>query len=51
MTFRRLIAIVLAAIVIIALLVALVWIVIDDRCSKAESTTHPKQFVQEVPFK
>lgn len=51
MTFRRLIANLLAGIVLIVLLVVLTWIIIDEGVSKAESIAHPKPFVQEIPFR
>jgi len=51
MTRLRLLANLLVAAVLIAVLVGLVWIAIDERCGKNVSAAHPKPFVQEIPFK
>jgi len=51
MATARAIANLLVAAVLIAVLVGLVWIAIDERCGKNESAASPKRYVQEVPFR
>jgi len=51
MKFFRFVANVIVAAFLIAVLVGLVWITIDERASKNVSAAHPKPFVQEVPFR
>jgi len=52
MRLRRLLANLLAIIVLVVILVGLVWLLIDDKCSRAVSAADPaKPFVQEVKFK
>ena len=49
---RRLLASLLAGIVLVVILIGLVWLLIDDKCSRAVSAADPvKPFVQEVKFK
>ena len=48
----RLLASLLASLVLVVILVGLVWLLIDDKCSRAVSAADPvKPFVQEVKFK
>ena len=52
MKLRRLLSNLLALIVLVAILVGLAWLLIDDKCSRAVSAADPvKPFVQEVKFK
>jgi hypothetical protein len=49
---RRLLANLLALIVLVVILIALAIVLIDDKCSRAVSAADPvKPFVQEVKFK
>ena len=48
---RRLLASLLAGIVLVVILIGLVWLLIDDKCSRAESAADPvKPFEQAIPF-
>jgi F0F1-type ATP synthase membrane subunit a len=49
MTLRRLLANLLAGLVLVAILVGLVFVIIDERCSKNVSG-QDKPIVQEIPF-
>jgi len=52
MKLRRLLASLLAGIVLVVILIGLVWLLIDDKCSRAVSAAGPvKPFVQEVKFR
>ena len=51
MTRLRLLANLLVAAVLIAVLVGLVWIAIDEKASKNERAASPRSYVQEIPFR
>jgi len=51
MKTARIVANIIVGVALAVLLVGLVWITVDERCSKAESAARSKPFVQEVKFK
>jgi hypothetical protein len=44
----RLIANIILAVVLFAVLISLVWIIIDERCSKDVSMAHTEAIMQEI---
>jgi len=50
MTLRRLFANIAAGVVLVAILVGLVWIHIDEKCGQHESANVRARWTQAVPF-
>jgi len=50
MTLRRLLANLLAGAVLVVILIGLVFVIIDERCSKNVSESVRVKVVQDVPF-
>jgi len=50
MTLRRILANLLAGIVLVVILIGLVWIIIDEKCSKNESANVRERWTQDIPF-
>ena len=50
MTLRRILANLAAGIVLVVILIGLVWVLIDEKCSKHVSANVRESFTQAVPF-